>query len=128
MPSPDDIRAMDGTALTRLAFDLGLHGLHGSSFTYEEVAVHTRSPWAPHVNLAQADAVFRQLRARGWMTSILWDAADPRFSTVSAWTAQECFTERFTTTAEEALALLRCAVLAVASEPAGAWRSTLLPP
>lgn len=77
--TPDALRAMDGSALTRLAWELGLapesvttHPLdvYGSGKCY--INGDERAPWEPHTNLAQADAVFRSLRTRGWSTAAYW--------------------------------------------------------
>lgn len=118
----DEIRALDGPALTRLAWELGLAPAGASVagglvwFSSEAWETHT---WTPHANLAQADAVFRQLRALGWDTFQGYDAQH-QWAWVTAWkvrllaTIEEKWQEP--NAGAESLALLRCAVQAVASE------------
>ena len=100
---------LDGPALTLLAWELGLAPQHWTPID---------KPWRPHEDLAQADAVFRGLRAHGWNTAVEWYAPGA-FGDISAshgshmikitWGSGEDETS-------EPLALLRCAVLARASE------------
>jgi hypothetical protein len=67
---------MDGATLARLAHILGLApdsvqpfcGI--DDFLYDYGA---RQPWEPHIDLAQADAVLRTLRAYGWSILQEWD-------------------------------------------------------
>jgi hypothetical protein len=135
MPSPDEIRALDGPALTRLAWEWGMapsdvvpvdSPVHAPMFAVkcQSPGLHTFwLPWAPSTDLAQADAVFRQLRARGWYCGTTWDPTGAT-TQVNVWHPsvgrQSHIAVRYGWEGEnhEALALLRCAVLAVASEAA----------
>jgi hypothetical protein len=125
MPTPDVIRVLDGPELTKLAFQLGLGGATrkyvgkaGTRLAAPAAEDDLLDLWEPHENLAQADAVFRSLRARGWTTSVCWFADDRQAGEVwagtqgrravsVAWTGDD--------PAAEARALLLCTCLAVAS-------------
>lgn len=119
----DAIRALSGPQLTRLAWGLGL--APAATREAEGVLWVHDGPWRcwePHVHLGQADAVFRQLRARQYRTMNEWypqaqigllngqhyvnEQAESR--DIQVWYGAE--------NDPEALALLRCACLAVASE------------
>lgn len=71
----DEIRALDGAALTRLAWELHLepHDLAGRRYfgwetrSWGDAAIDACGTiWRPHERVDQADAAFRTLRARGW--------------------------------------------------------------
>ena len=138
---PDTIRAMDGEALTRLAVTLGLappdllaletvepawrhtEGTGAPPWLYHDTRTHRTRVWAPHAHLDQADAVFRRLRAWGFVACLEWCAlARPPCGEVYAclpgggaiW---ECTFYETDGAAGEALALLRVSVLAIASLP-----------
>ena len=135
MPTQDEIRQMDGVALARLAWDLGLASedvepdTAGLLYWYQDAQdQHRWKMWFPHDNLAQADAVFRQLRARGWSTFVIWALGDyggydgeveacPPPSLMH----RGSIMVSFATPDTEALALLRCACLAAASEGGDCW-------
>lgn len=130
-PSVDAIRAMDGPALTRMAWEMGLFP------PAWEVAQSQTGPYLvcwddrhffvercePHVNLAQADVVFRSLRGRGWRTvqegttqyGVCQVHAPPcGMLADTRWNALADTIDR-----TESLALLRCSVLAVTREQEG---------
>lgn len=113
--SEEEIRGADGPALDRMASTLGLGPSalkhFGATKLYDVVA---EKLWEPHYDIAQADAVFRQLRARGWTTHLDWYATDTRGTTVAFIATQyfECRWGLHEWDTQEALALLRCAVLA----------------
>lgn len=136
--SSEQIRGLDGPALTRLAWHFGLappgarndvddHGIRAAGTVYLSRSrkpgawdVDDLVPWVPDVNLPQAYDVFIHLRAHGWNTASYWyGPADYGVVEASryrqgAWHAHRV---RFGPAWEpEALALLRCAVLAVASD------------
>jgi hypothetical protein len=82
--------------------------------------------WQPHEDLAQADAVFRALRARGWQTVNNYAQGHP-FVAVIQWRSQEHPRQRRYDVdydqpgqPREAQALLLVSVLAVASDQEGA--------
>ena len=70
--NPETIRQLDGPALTRLAFELGLapEGTElvnpGGHYEY----AFRGTWWHPHDYLALADAVLRDLRAEGYHTGV----------------------------------------------------------
>jgi hypothetical protein len=117
-----EIRALDGPALTRLAWELGLapddvaaRGNGSLVFRIDgRYGYMLSGDWQPHLNLAQADAVFRGLRELGWATTVIHDERGgivhtyplPRKNPAMAWQAD------FYIPDEEAAAILRCAVLA----------------
>lgn len=124
-----ELRAIDGPTLTRLAWDLGLAPPYAT--VDEEDPAMYRVPlfpeapgydwgwWEPHENVAQADAVFRSLRDRGWDTDIQWwQHGEESLVTAHKRDAQNKLMlcqEKFGAEGEpcEAITLLRCAVLAV---------------
>ena len=120
MVMPEEIRTMDGPALTRLAVTLGL-APEGSSLYDQRGAVVIREAggnhysWIPHADLAQADAVFRQLRARGWRidASSTQDSGGCSVLLKQQHAIVVWWGENYADT--EPLALLRCACLAAAS-------------
>ena len=118
MPTPDEIRVFDGPALTKLAWRLGLAPPGAWPWPYDVPSMGVDGAcWEPHLALAQADAVFRCLRARGWTTSVAWFADDRQHGDVFAATQGRAVGVHWPRDVPtEALALLRCAVLARASE------------
>ena len=118
------IMALDGPDLTLLAFELGM-APEGSMLWPDAGCVYDsagRACWEPHANLVQADAVLRRLRTHGWHTSVRgarqsgtvcteYAGDDEALLVTSAvmvtWPGREADTE--------AMALERCAVLAMAS-------------
>lgn len=112
---------MQGPELARLAFQLGLAPSYVSQDANGFLFDGRVGEWQPHRKLAQADAVFRQLRNRptGWLFSNTWVPGARRLE-------RQGYVEIITRTqhqgahygesgAEEAYALLLCAVLALAS-------------
>lgn len=120
MVSPEQIRALDGPALTRLAYQLGL-APEGSmdGWPGPEDIYANRDIWEPYRNIEEADVVFRALRPREWDLFQGYDASQ-QFGWVTAFKARASQTWecqwRMRDASDEPLALLRCAVLAVASE------------
>ena len=124
---------MDGPALTRLAWELGLAPKEVGTIGHKVLAYLTaltvpQIAWQPHMDLTQADAVFRQVRQRGWTTSVAFGYGG--FAQSGMVHATKAGLDRVPTEREdflcpghvggeetEALALLRCACLAAASEP-----------
>lgn len=116
----ETITKLDGPALSRLAWQLGLAPTEVVSIGQHALVMatgrHLRA-WAPHWDLEAASAVFRQLRAREYTTSCVWYGDDRRYGEAwcaanghRAWAVQwphEASTEAF--------ALLLVSVLAVAS-------------
>ncbi len=139
LDTPKAVRALDGPALTHRAWHLGLaplrtgarplvawEGSHGEVFLATDDGY---SVWEPHVDLAQADAVFRRLRAQDWETQVTWFpwSSYGLVSVVRRTREGQFITARSTTfvlpgeqrqlpdelvTHNEAHALLLCAVLA----------------
>jgi hypothetical protein len=72
IPSEDAIRAMDGATLTELAWALEAHPALRCPLSDEGIARFLPGPWEPYQCLAQAEVVFRDLRAQGWMLSNSW--------------------------------------------------------
>lgn len=126
--TPEEIRGMDGPALTRLAYQLGLamgalamqDPRAGTMYIVDWIGREFR----PHTNMRQADAVFRQLRAQHFVTEIrgnyeggtclvIPQCHAPK--AIQTWWAQ-CADRDNLIDGSEALALLRCACLAVVSE------------
>lgn len=114
-----EIRAMDGPSLTRAAGALGLapdetRSVGQKILRYLTALSAPPIPWEPHRDIVDAEGVFRQLRARGFTTSVVWLA---EYQRGEAWAscggnAVACVQwPRDVPT--EALALLLCAVLAV---------------
>ena len=122
MPTAEEIRALDGPGLTKLAWELGLAPQavqwHDQKNGFRERLLWEREvPWRPHVCLTQADVVFRGLRARGWTTSVAWFADDRQHGDVFAATQGRAVGVHWPRDVPtEAMALLLCAVLARASE------------
>lgn len=113
------ILAMDGPALVRLAWELGLapedvQWPPGCAYAYD-AEEHAWRPWS---RLAQADAVFRQLRTRGWTTACTWFGDDRQYG--EAWVGcagARAYSVRWPTDAvRESMALLLVSVLAVVGE------------
>ena len=128
---PEAIRAMDGPALTQLAWTLGLGPQDGKVDSDEDGCPLYRFPvhcpdtqgvdwcrWEPDGTPAQAHAVFAHLRARGWTTSCAWFGDDRQYG--EAWIG--CHGRRAYSVQwprdvpTEALALLLVACLAVVNE------------
>ena len=118
---------IEGRALTRLASRAGLappYVLGDKVDTgYDDPCfwvVDHWEPWEPHVNLSQAEAVFRQLRDLGWVTQLSYHPVTG-MGTVHALEGPVIVGRKITCHFgrgcgdSEALALLRCAVLAVCS-------------
>jgi hypothetical protein len=107
----DALCALDGPALTAVAVALGL-----APEAAREDWPGLRLRWEPHRDRAQGDRLLRKLRARGWATTLHWYATTGTgLVDVRRWEAASpewVMQERFRTDAEEALALLRCAVWA----------------
>lgn len=120
-----DIRSMDDATLTQLAYDLGLAPASVSPYgTDLWICEQEAGPWEPSRNLAQAEALFRQLRARGWITRNTFDPSEHRGSVTvmrpdtEPGTAdlQTMCSAGYATEREEARALVLVSVLALASE------------
>ena len=117
------IRAMDGPTLTQMAFDLGLapegstvyKHHYGTCILLDE---DYGQRWEPHENLQQSEAVFRRLRTKGWHCARSYS---PHSGAVSC-ARGPIYDSHVTITVHfglgcadtEAMALLRCAVLAMA--------------
>ena len=129
----EDIRAMDGPALTRLAWELGLAPdwvrwdaswlgqgiLYPCNINRHGIIEASSHPWTPDRDLVQADDVFRQLRARGWRTRCTWSIDDCRAGEAWASKADRQAVSapwREDTQAAMARAMLLVSVLAAASE------------
>ena len=125
-PLTTDLYALNGPALTRLAYALHLApgGTRqaGARFLMPcPSAADLFLPWCPHADLAQADAVFRQLRAHGFETMT---QARERRGVCQAWsldTTEPIILREWTLDSpcahqerSEAMALLRVTVLALA--------------
>ena len=114
-----EIRAMDGEQLTQAAWALGLapHGVRRSRVAATFFDEDERA-WKPHERIAQADAVLRGLRTRGWIYSQSWVPQRPaqRRGYIEAVKGLRHLGEHYTDTTDEPLALLRVSVRAVASE------------
>jgi hypothetical protein len=112
---------MEGTALDRLAWDLGLapalYDAYGPGFWHRL----TGERWEPHTHLVQADAVFRQLRVLGWDTHVQY-FAQTGCGQVGAWKRDEKnvllgqLLQWHGDATQEAHALLLVSVLAVSRE------------
>jgi hypothetical protein len=89
IPPADEIRALAGSALTILAYELGLappevwwdaaYAAEVCGPCYRDrfaTLCPTTLPWEPHVDLTQADAVLRTLRVFGWSIFQAWDGRD----------------------------------------------------
>lgn len=125
------IRAMDGPALTRLAYALGLapddvqyvddkKSGWWRGETYQGVFIPLQR-WHPHDDLAQAREVFLdKLRQFGLTTHVDWEpfsGGPPGTIEVQMgkWDSQ-VFSESYSEASDEALAMLRCACLARAAQ------------
>lgn len=133
IPEEATIRAMDGKTLTGLAWAIGLAPTRVEPLPGQEASFGLflyDSPrrlnytllelWQPHADLAQADAVFRQLRALGWDTHVQYFVEEGRGK---VWALQQTGESSghgsvvpWQRETGEAEALLRCACLALASE------------
>ena len=132
--TPEAIRAMDGLALTRAAFQLGLAPEGTEAYCAGQLLVYgppgAKRDWHPHADLDQANAVFRRLRARGWR--IVQDST-PDLDGLQDEAGGHCLASRAVRDVHltwwctpprpdadmepsEAMALLRVSVLAAASE------------
>ena len=126
MPTAEEIRVFDGPGLTKLAWEMHLdpRGLGDCRlFSWQqrfwgEAAMNVDGNiWRPHERIDQADAVFRQLRARGWTTSCCWFADDRQHGDVfAAGQGRAVGVHWPRDVPSEALALLLVACLARASE------------
>src|SRR5262245_46867738 len=131
--TPEQLRALDGPALCKLAWELGL--APEESTVYEtHYGAHIllwgdfECRWEPHKDIDTASAIFRSLRARGWGTDQHWYPSNN--GVVCAWkNYPECPGYRHVEHEvyygegreyQEAHALTLCAVLAVASTTQGA--------
>lgn len=119
------ILRMDGEALTRLAYALGL----APPEAWETVggAIDAGASdgsgllWTPHLNFIQADVLFRQLRTLGWWTDVQGDAYEGfARATAGDTVIAVCWPRPETPT--EMLAQLRCAVLALAVTGQRLWQ------
>ena len=118
MPTPDEIRQMDGPALCVLAFALGL-APEGASLGWPSAGdvCANRDLWRPHHDIATAETVFRSLRACGWTTSVAWFADDRQHGDAFAATQGRAVGVHWPRDVPtEAMALLLVSVLAAASE------------
>lgn len=129
IPTEAEILSMDGEPLTRMAWALDLHPFPGSLASYEDDRDAFPGGWAPHQYLDQAELVLRALRHWGYVTSVYGGHDFGRVSAkVSALHTGVAVRipgiERLWGIGEpgnpaeqsEAMALLRCAVLARARE------------
>ena len=123
MMTPEAIRQMDGPALCVLAYTLGL-APKGAWLGWPSAGdvCANRDLWRPHHDLAQADAVFRQLRARhlSCYTEYWGTAGNGKLTVYANDRGGRLLAAQMwgpgVLESSEALALLRCAVLAVVSE------------
>lgn len=111
---------MDGEALRDLAFALGLApaGVYLADWHGRRLYLHDGAPhWEPQTTLAQADAVFRQLRVRGWTTAHSW-YTQLGHGLISVRNMRAHFEQFYGRPQDEseALGMLRCACLAAAHE------------
>lgn len=120
--TPAQIEALDGPALTRLAWELGL-APQGTESKGQRILAYltalTQPPviWRPHEDVAQADAVFRGLRAHGWWTDVQGDADDGWCrATREGVEEEQCWPSA--TAPTEAHALVLVSILAVAHDRA----------
>jgi hypothetical protein len=119
----EEIRALDGSALSTLAWELGLAPANLRAFLDGALRTGGRHDafhrvWKPHEVLAQAEAVFRQLRTRGWMLCNSWRPARcrGRQGYLEAIKGLVHIGEHYTDATDEPLALLRVSVLAAGAE------------
>ena len=107
------IRLLDGPALTHLAFDVGL-APEGTRPWIDDRPFVGPEFWAPHLQLRQACAAFRRLRARGWSTACTWFADDRQYGEAWASCSTRSYSARWPCDVPtEALALLLVSVLVV---------------
>ena len=117
LPDLDTLRACDGATLTEMAWQLDLAPASVEPIDglfWDRSAVDW---WAPHLTLPEADAVWRRLRNLGWQLSNTWypyRPADLQGYLVA--TKGTMYIEGHYAAEEETCALLRCAVLALATE------------
>ena len=126
IPCLDTLRTCDGPRLARIAWCLGLAPTMTALTNDGLYNVLHACSWKPHVNLAQADTMLRMLRERGWCTQLYWDAFLEKqgFVQMSRYDhAANDYPEIEVETSfgkgctdDESTAILRCAVLAVATE------------
>ena len=115
-----ELRALGAAALTEEAFRLGLapDTVYKTTCPPGQLWETTRGgliPWRPTTNLAQADAAFRRLRARGWSTSVVWFADDRQYGSVWACCGGRAYSARWPLDVpSEAHAILLTSVLVVA--------------
>lgn len=103
------IRSLDGGTLRGLAYDLGLAPRW---VTLKDGSI--KHVWQPQEDLAQAEEVFRGLRARGFSTSVVWWADYRQHGEVWASTIMRSVSVQWPIqVVSESHALLLCAVLAV---------------
>ena len=122
-----DIRALDGPALSRLAYELGLAPLgtvavcevdhrdsgHGTPALW---LIHIWEKWEPHRRLDHANAVFRCLRRWGCATALHWTPGGWQSTEAWVYLDRRGFAASWPpdgSDAEEATALLLVSVLAV---------------
>lgn len=130
IPTEATIRTMDGRALCRLAFHLGLAP---SEARYPEGCVYVYVPhadderaWRPHKRLDDADAALRTLRQHGWRTRVQGGAfgdvtatrhiPEPPATNWETQTWEVPWGRHAQNEPTEAMALLRCACLARAAQ------------
>ena len=118
------IRTMDGPTLTQMAFDLGLapegstvyRHPYGTCILLDD---DYGQRWAPHDNLHQSETIFRHLRTKGWHCARSYSSHSGAVSCARGPIADspEAITVHFGPGCAdtEAMALLRCAVLAMVS-------------
>lgn len=123
-----ELCALDGPALTQLAWNLGLDPrdvVGRRIFSWEQrswgaAAIDASgSIWRPHERIDQAEEVIRWLRLLGWDTHIQY-FSESALGQVGVW--KRCEGKllgqllHWHATTAEAIALLRCAVLAALCE------------
>ena len=117
LPDLDTLRACDGATLTEMAWQLGLAPASVEPIDglfWDRSAVDW---WAPHLTLPEADAVWRRLRNLGWQLSNTWRPAFPPDLQGHLEAAKaSLYIDVHYAAEEETMALLRCAVLALATE------------
>ena len=126
----DDIRALNGPALTRLAWELGLAPQGSKALTFfggerSHYYTHEETLWEPCENLVQADAVFRGLRVQHWHTANAY-YGDDGFGKVSVRREQRSIAVYYNEGQDsptEAHAMLLVSVMAMMnSEHTWTWR------
>lgn len=113
LPTDAEVMQMDGPALTRLAYDLGLAGPGVVIWCGAPFLVYEDVYWEPHRCLEQAHALFWGLGSRGWMLSQSWEPHMPTPDECGCITAVKgrVYHGVHYTPVTEALGLLRCACL-----------------